>query len=228
VESQSLVIDAFAHLGLDARVPVGAPGVGVDLVLEPDRGAIPLELKRRSLVDEETARRLLAEARRSGPSVLVVADRVTDAARKILTEGGVGYLDLRGRVALRAEAVVINADVPPLTQRPERTDALAGKAGLEVATALLMQPERPAAVRALARDLERSPSTVSAVLAALRRDGLLDNGNVVTGTDLFWRVVDRWPDQRTPLRQAPPPKTRRRSGHSGWGWTTPRTPPDGH
>lgn len=203
MENESLVVDAFAQLGLDARVPVGSPGAGVDLVLEPEGMATPLELKRRSLVDEEVARRLLAEARPSEPSVLVVADRVTDAARKILTEGGAGYLDLRGRLALRTEDIVINADVPSVKERADRTDALAGKAGLEVATALLMQPERPAAVRVLARDLERAPSTVSAVLAALRRDGLLDSANAVTGTDLFWRVADRWPVPRSPLAQPP-------------------------
>jgi hypothetical protein len=172
-------------------------------VLGPHGGATPLELKRRSLVDEEVARRLLAEAPSAARSLLVVADRVTDAARKILTEGGVGYLDLRGRLALRTEQIVINADVPPVKERAERADALAGKAGLEVATALLLHPERPVAVRELARDLDRAPSTVSAVLTALRRDGLLDNANALTGTDLFWRVAERWPGHRSPLAQPP-------------------------
>lgn len=203
MENESLVVDAFVHLGLDARVSVGAHGAGVDLVLEPDGMGTPLELKRRSLVDEEVARLLLAEARPAQGSLLVVADRVTDAARKVLTEGGAGYLDLRGRLALRTKEIVINADVPPVKERGERTDALAGKAGLEVATALLLRPEGSVVVRELARDLERAPSTVSAVLTALRRDGLLDDANAVTGTDLFWRVADRWPARRSALVQPP-------------------------
>lgn len=52
-------------------------------------------------------------------------------------------------------------------------------------------------MRALARDLGRSPSTVSEVLAALRRDGLVDNANTVVDTALFWRLSERWPRRRT-------------------------------
>lgn len=126
MENESLVADAFAHLGLDVQVQVGAPGATIDLVLEPDGRATPLELERRSLVDEEVARRLLAEPPPAERRLLVVADRVTDAARKILTEGGAGYLGLRGRLALRTERIMISADVPPVKERAERTDALAG------------------------------------------------------------------------------------------------------
>lgn len=204
MEDESLVVDAFTHLGFDAQVPVGTPGTAVDLVLDPDGMAAPLELRRRSLVDEEVARHLLAETQPSERKLLlVVADRVTEAARKILTEDGAGYLDLRGRLALHTKNLLINADVPPVRERTERIDALAGNAGLEIAITLLMQPDRPVVVRALARDLGRSPSTVSAVLAALRRDGLLDEANALAGTDLFWQVVDRWPAHRTPLTHSP-------------------------
>jgi len=55
--------------------------------------------------------------------------------------------------------MVIDAEVEPVKGRLERTKALSGRAGLEVATALLMQPERRVAVRELARELGRSPST---------------------------------------------------------------------
>ena len=107
---------------------------------------------------------------------------MTKTARKLLIGNRAGYYDLRGHIALRADGVVIDADVEPVSGRAERANALSGSAGLEVATALLMAPAAGAAVRELARRLGRSPSTVSEVLAALRRDGLVDERHRVEGT----------------------------------------------
>lgn len=58
-------------------------------------------------------------------------------------------------------------------------------------------------VRELAREVGRSPSTASDVLAALRRDGLIDATNAVSSTDLFWRVADQWSAQRVLLAALP-------------------------
>jgi DNA-binding transcriptional ArsR family regulator len=122
---------------------------------------------------------------------LIVADRVTESARKLLTTRQAGYYDLRGRLALRGGGLVIDAEVEPLRERPQRTNALSGKTGLEVASALLMQPERRTAVRELARRLGRSASTISEILSALRRDGLVDADNTATDSRLFWELADR-------------------------------------
>lgn len=89
------------------------------------------------------------------------------------------------RLAIRSDGLVIDTVVQPVNERSERVDALNGKAGLEVAVALLMEPERRFAVRALARELGRSPSTVSEVLSAFRRDGLTGETNAILGTGLF-------------------------------------------
>ncbi|EFQ84802.1 hypothetical protein HMPREF0063_10143 [Aeromicrobium marinum DSM 15272] len=204
MDTEALVIDAFAQLGIDARLPVGAPESVADLVLDPDGLAEAIHAKRRALVTDDAALRLIADSPADG-TLLVVADRVTEAARKLLTGNNAGYLDLRGRLAIRTNRLVIDAEVHPALDRPERSHALGGKAGLEVATALLMQPERRHAVRELARELERSPSTVSEILAALRRDGLTDKSNQAIGTDLFWQLADRWPTKRTPLASLPAP-----------------------
>ena len=108
-------VDAFAQLGIEARLRVGVPVVGtpgrdVDLVLDPDGAAATVQVQQRSLVTDDVAERLLAESSSPGAVVLlVVADRVTDAARKALTSQRGGYLDLRGRLALRADGLVIDA-----------------------------------------------------------------------------------------------------------------------
>lgn len=141
--------------------------------------------------------------------LLVVGDRVTEAARKMLTRPGAGYYDLRGHLALRSDAVVIDADVEPVTRRVQRSNAISGSAGLEVATALLMRPAAGTAVRELARALGRSPSTVSEVLASLRRDGLVGEQNQVTDTQLFWQVADHWRASRTYLSRPRPGSGRR-------------------
>lgn len=204
MDTEELVVDAFRQRGVVVRPPVGAPGVLPDLVLDPDGVAVTVHVKRRALVTDDVAARLLAEVS-DGEVLMLVADRVTDSARRLLIQNGGGYLDLRGRVAVRTDRLVIDAPVEPVGGRSSRLEALSGKVGLEVATALLMEPKRGFAVRELARELDRSPSTVSEVLAALRRDGLTDDTNSVIGTDLFSQVAERWPSRRILLANLPMP-----------------------
>jgi DNA-binding transcriptional ArsR family regulator len=204
VDTEALLVDALAQLGVQVRQAVGVPGEGIDLVIEP--GGTRVQVKRRALVSDDVARRLLAGTPcPPGSVLLVVGDRVTETARRLLIEHHAGYYDLRGHLAVRSPGVVIDADVEPISGRAERADALSGTAGLEVATALLMEPAAGVAVRELARRLGRSASTVSEVLAALRRDGLVNDRHRVEGTELFWHVADRWPAARVHLARAPVP-----------------------
>ncbi len=204
VDLEALTVDAFNQLGIDTR-RVDAADHGNDLVVDPAGLALPIRMTWRSLVTDDVAERLLADAPSSDVPLLVIANRVTETARTLLTQRGSGYLDLRGRLALRTDRVLIDAPIEPLTERAGRSTALAGKAGLEVATALLLRPEHPVAVRELAREIGRSPSTVSDILAALRRDGLIDTHNTVSGTELFWNVAEHWPTKRAHLASLPAP-----------------------
>ncbi|GEP39410.1 hypothetical protein NPS01_30730 [Nocardioides psychrotolerans] len=203
---EALVVDAFAQLEIDAQRPAGASD-GVDVVLDLVGVRTVLQVKRRALVTDEVAERLIREPVPADAHLFVVGDRVTGAARRLLTARGGGYYDLRGRLGLRTDRIVIDAEVEPIKGRSERSQALAGKVGLEVATALLMDPNRAGAVRELARELGRSASTVSDVLAALRNAGLLDSDNVVHGSELFWQVAERWGSPRTYLASMPNPGT---------------------
>jgi hypothetical protein len=205
VDTEALVVDAFAQLGIDARVPTGLSDSGVDLVLDANGVCLALQLKRRALVTDSVAEQALRAHASSGVTLLIIADRVTETARRILTTRQAGYYDLRGRLALRSAGVVIDAEVEALREPSRRTSALSGKAGLEVASAVLMRPEHGTAVRELARQLHRSVSTVSEVLSALRRERLVDAKNAVTDTRLFWHVADLWATPRTYLAQLPSP-----------------------
>lgn len=204
MDTEALLIDALAQLGVNARQAVGLPDQGIDLVIEP--GETQVQVKRRALVTDEVARRLLNETPRPADAVLlVVGDRVTQTARRLLTAHRAGYYDLRGHLALRSANIVIDADVEPVSGRAERRHALSGDAGLEVATALLMDPGAGVAVRELARMLGRSASTVSEVLAALRRADLVDERHRLKGAELFWQLADRWPAARVYLARLPAP-----------------------
>ncbi|AXG14541.1 ArsR family transcriptional regulator [Intrasporangium calvum] len=208
MDTGALAVDAFAQLNITARTVGAGHDGGVDLVLDLHGVETPVQLKRRPLVTEDSARRLCSQVLPTLPAdvaLIVVSDRVTAEAGRVLTRNQAGYLDLRGRLVLHTPHVVIDAQVEPVTKRPERSDALSGKVGLEVATALLMEPNRPTAVRALARQLQRSPSTVSEVLKALRAQRLIDRDNSVLDKGLFWEVADRWPTARVPLASPPRP-----------------------
>jgi DNA-binding transcriptional ArsR family regulator len=202
VDSEALVVDALSQLGI--RAVSGTQDDRADVVIEPTGTRV--QVKRRALVTGDAAERLLAETPRTQNSVLlIVGDRVTEAARKMLTRRDAGYYDLRGHLALRSDSVVIDADVEPVTGRVQRRNAISGSVGLEVATALLLRPAAGTAVRELSRAIGRSPSTVSEVLAALRRDGLIGERHQVTDTQLFWQVADHWPATRTYLARPPVP-----------------------
>lgn len=157
------MIDAFEQLGIEARPLVPVPGGCTDLVIDPGGVGATLHLKHRSLVTDDVAGRLLSEATPSGDknTLLVVADRVTVAARTLLRSRRGGYLDLRGRLALRADGLVIDAEIEPIKEPTERSGALSGKAGLEVATALLTQPDRPVAVLPVSLHRSAPASTTS-------------------------------------------------------------------
>jgi len=203
---ESVLAEALVQIGLRAeRRDEGHGRPSPDVVVYVGDTPIVVEVKHRSLVTDDDAQRLAAAPPPIDGVLLVVADRVTAPARRLLSRPGLGYLDLRGHLALRTDQVVVDTDITPVRGRAARQSALSGRAGLEVATALLLRPERTGAVRELARELGRAPSTVSDVLGALRRDGLLDAGGTVEGTDLFWEVAEHWPTQRTGLARMPSP-----------------------
>lgn len=204
MNTEALLVDALAQVGVEARATTGAPDRGTDLVLDP--GGVEVQVKHRALVTCEVAQRLLRETPLPANRVLlVVADRVTEDARAVLTGHHAGYFDLRGHLAMRSATIVIDVDVEPVSGRAERTNGLNGTVGLEVATALLMNPAEGAAVRELARKLGRSASTVSEILAALRGAGLVDERHRVDGRELFWQVAERWPAGRVDLARLPMP-----------------------
>lgn len=211
-EVEQLTVDALRELGIAVAASGGASDVGWDIRVEP--GGTLVEIKTRTLIDIAAARRLVDEhdRRRSAsrhdgvPAVtlMAVASRVTSEARRFLSERGAGYFDLRGHIALRTPSVVIDVDVEPRLSQPERRDPFSGKVGLEVATALLMEPLSGFGLRQLARRVGRAPSTLSEIASGLIRGNFVDERLRVVDDQLFWQVAERWSEPRTHLSLMPP------------------------
>ena len=114
VDTEALLVDALAQVGVQARTTTGAPDQAIDLILDP--GGVEVQVKHRALVTGEVARRMLGETPLPPNRVLlVVADRVTEDARAVLTGHHAGYFDLRGHLAIRSATIVIDVDVEPVT-----------------------------------------------------------------------------------------------------------------
>ncbi|MEV8509360.1 hypothetical protein AB0368_31640 [Actinoplanes sp. NPDC051475] len=182
---------------------------GVDLVLiSPAGGRTLTRVKRISLASAETVGRQLARRdadSRDSPVSVLVADRVTEAARQLLREAGWSWLDLRGHLHLVSAELFVDVDVPRLKPASAPGLPLAGRVGQEVAAFLLLDPARPASVREIARMLDRAPSSVSQALTTMRSAALVDDQRRPTIPHLFWELAQRWTPDSTDLGSCPSP-----------------------
>jgi len=152
----------------------------------------------------------------TGPPTIIVADRISEAARAELSRVGLAWLDRRGHLWIRTEGLFVNADVPPSVVAPSRrvVEALSGT-GLDVALAALRSPYEPHGVHELAREINRSPGRVSEILSALRSQGLVGTENRPVVPELFWAVSEEWKPRWTPMSSPPPPEPPERYRLSG-------------
>lgn len=206
-EAAEIFAELAADLGLAvvSADPVGAPDI---VLLNMDDRTVLVELKRLSAPTLAQVTRLVTDSEalsRRGALPLLVADSVPGAVRAELRSHGWGWLDLRGHLHLAGQGVFVDADVRPVTRRPDRADAFSGSVGLEVACSLLLDPDARHGVRDLARRLARSPSTVSEVLSVLREQGLLASDGTALLPDLFWETARAWRPREVPLSDLPRP-----------------------
>lgn len=205
--------EAAAHVGLQVVAQdTRQPDQDVDLVLISPTGARQaVMLKRLSLLPVDGLARRLKEwnAHLKTPDAIgvVVADRITRDARRFLREAGWGWLDLRGHLHLTAPGVFIDTNLPPLKPTAGRSEPLAGQVGLEIAALILSRPKEQAAVRPLARETGRAPSSVSDVLASMREAQLLDNERRPVVPPLFWELASHWKPTQANLTAVPAPGT---------------------
>src|SRR5216683_3374036 len=175
--------DALGQLAADALVTAlrsidirCEPGADSGVVVHVDDTAVAVDIRTTAYATPERVRAMLDRHPRSSATPLLVADHVTEAARRELAAAGWSWLDRRGHIYVRAPGVMIDRDIDPLP-RPGMTTIqapISGAAGLAVAYAILLDPDRPQPVRASAPMLGFSPASISTARTALREAGLLE------------------------------------------------------
>jgi hypothetical protein len=209
-EVEQLLLLALDALSLPARV-LSRETHAADLVLDLAGASLRVDVKRYALVDEPRSLQVVANWRRPRSSrrdrvLVVVADRIVAGARERLRSAGIGWLDLRGHLFLRAPGVVIDSDVPPSASLPKADGRLlAGPASLSVAVELLLRAEGSLPVRRTAGHLGVAASTVSATVQGLREEGLIDAAGRVDRRALFWLTAERWKPRWVGVGSAPSP-----------------------
>lgn len=191
-------VAAFKAVGITAE-PAENRSTGhstADLIAEINGALLDIDIKVAATVTPDSLAKQLPRWSGTPPQAasapLLVADRIVAAAREILREHGWSWLDLRGHLRLSGPGVLVDTAVPAAPKIPRAVGLFAGKVAIEVACALLLAPERPASVRQLARDLNRSPSSVSAAMNSFREAQLIDSEGLPVTPELFWETASAW------------------------------------
>jgi DNA-binding transcriptional ArsR family regulator len=177
-----------------------------EIVAALDRAGIPSRARANRHVDVEGERLRLVPVRMavatpaaitrlgSAPDDavgIVIADRISAAARAELNERGWSWLDRRGHLRLWTPRTRVDVDIEPVAvaRAADRFASPFPRVGIEIALALLKEPEREWTVSELAARLGRAPGGVSERLRALRDAGLVDAKNTPLRPELFWELV---------------------------------------
>lgn len=204
--TQGDLTSALGQVGL--RWTTGPDG-GLAVLAGSDR--LALHLRTAAVPSAGKVDDIVADAEGSGGHILV-ADRLSRAARAHLREAGWGWLDRRGhlRIWSPSHGILVETDVEPSTI-PKRgyEDPLATSVGLEVAIELLLDPRGGRGVRALAAAIDRAPSSVSTALKRLREAALVTEGLEPLIPELFDEVSGYWAPKRVALAGVPGPGEQR-------------------
>lgn len=156
------------------ELPALAAEPGVDGRLRVDGRTFELVVeykKRIGAADAWRVVRMVEEyPKRPAKAALVVADRTTADARRILVEHGIGYVDGLGNAHLDYPGAYVHIETPRKHREPRAAGELrlAGKAGV-AAQALLLEPRREWRVTDLAERAHVSVGLAHAVLDRLER-----------------------------------------------------------
>jgi hypothetical protein len=184
----------------------------------PGGGRLDVDVKALGSPAPADVERLVRPGPSPGRVSVLVADRIVPRVREQLSNGGWGWLDRRGHLYLATEGLLVDTDVPPLIEGSDRRrPTLDTDVGLDVAVALLAQPDVRLSVRQLVTFADRSLGAVHHAIRGLRDEGLLGVDGRPLTPELFGEVAARWRPRRVALGGVPDPEDDRRSGQLGLG-----------
>jgi len=161
-------------------LPRAREAAGLEPLLRIE-GADVVRVRFRRTLDAGVARAMATELEaRASPPAVVVAERSTGTARRILEEHGIGVVDVAGHARLRLPGLVVRMEAGGASRsRPTRVAdgrargvRLRGRTGL-VGQALLLWPGTHWQGQALADRCGLSPSPVHFVLRRLEESGMV-------------------------------------------------------
>jgi hypothetical protein len=211
-------VDPRTASGGDLERALAAAGVDIERSRDGGVrvGGTNLVVQEMSVVRQTDAAAITEGQRASDAQPLVVvADRISEVARQRLSDAGVAWLDRRGHLWVRAPGLFVNTEVPRTATVPLRVVDIMSGTGFDVCLALLTSPETTVGVNELARKIGRSSGRVSEILTALRREGMVEDGNRPVVPELFWDVAERWRPRWIQLSREPKPEPADRFRLSG-------------
>jgi hypothetical protein len=205
-QAEEAVRRAVRSLGHAAIEP--SADASWDLIATVDGIEMPIELKAASVVTPEAVARMVASVdnRRKSVARVAVGDQVTGPAQQALRDAGWGWLDRRGHLVLRAKGVHIDADVPadPRPTTGTAPQRISGSAAISWAAALLLAPEDPPSMRAVAHRVSLSHSAIVAASKRLKASSLIRADGRPLFPELFWALAEEWHPSSVALAQLPP------------------------
>ncbi|HEV7722894.1 MAG TPA: hypothetical protein VGO60_16505, partial [Iamia sp.] len=157
-------------------------------------------------------------------SKIIVANQISEEAKDVLAEHnrslrvhGWSWLDRRGELQLNhpttAGTLQFTGTKPGRRRAsgdgsrlagPSSDGPIRGRAGISCAAALLLHPDDPPSIRAIAREAQMSHGAIGEASKLLRSAGLVRPSGQPEVPDLFWGLAAVWaPTRVTPVAELP-------------------------
>jgi hypothetical protein len=123
-QAAEILAELAEGLGLHL-VKADGPDMPDLVMVDADGRPVFFEVKRVAQATPAHVSQLVAgDVRQGSTEVLrvLVADRIPESARAELRSHGWGWLDLRGHLHLAGQGIFVDADLPSVLERSERTD----------------------------------------------------------------------------------------------------------
>lgn len=180
------LVDAVAVLGLESEL--SASGLVVD--------GVPLDLDVIERAHPHPA--ILADIVAKSPRpALLIADRISEAGRQVLRDGGWSWLDRRGHMRIWVPGLRVDAPIGLATDtRRAGSKSPWTPVGLELALYALLNPDQPITARAAANEIGRSAGGTQEILGRFTEHGLIGpSSRMAVLPELFWETSAHWPDR---------------------------------
>lgn len=184
-EYRSELSEALEALGLE--VDVGGSG------LVADGTSVDLEVFERAHPHPGVVAELVGQ---SAEPALLVADRISEAARQVLRDAGWSWLDRRGHLRIWIPQLRVDAPIGVGHGDARGTgNSPWTPVGLEIAVHALINPDVEVSARRIAADTGRSPGGTQEILGRFMAEGLIGSASrLPLLPDLFWETSSHWPD----------------------------------